>query len=184
MKIRRPSDKTIKLLKMLTMRSLVIVVGAASSPRQLSRIFRDLEMLDNPKNRKWIRRKLYAMHDQRYVDVHDGEFSLTDLGNRMVKENKMWSVSIPTPKQWDGNWHIVVFDIPSQKSPTRIPFTRHLKNLGFVYYQRSVWLHAYPCEDEVRDIAIFLDILPFVSFIKATHVDGSHEYRKHFKLPH
>ncbi|KKW45768.1 hypothetical protein A3C21_03735 [Candidatus Kaiserbacteria bacterium RIFCSPHIGHO2_02_FULL_59_21] len=138
-------------------------------------------MKDTKKNRKWIKRRLYALHEQKYVSVHDENYSLSEIGQRLIEENKLWSLSIPKPEKWDGQWHVVVFDIPKQKAHVRISFVRMLQNLGFVYYQRSVWIHRHPCEDEVREIALFHDILPFVSFIKAVHVDGSHILRKHFE---
>lgn len=183
MKMRRPSEKTIKILKMLALGVLIVGIGATPSPRAIARIFRELKMTNTPRNRKWIKRKLYGLHEQKYVSVQNDTYTLTKMGNRIVDENKLWELSVPIPRTWDQIWHIVVFDIPQEKSSVRIPFVRHLQNLGFVYYQRSVWIYPYPCEDEVREIATFHDILPFISFIQATHVDGSHEFRKHFKLP-
>ncbi|MEK7601585.1 MAG: hypothetical protein AAB480_03595 [Patescibacteria group bacterium] len=182
MRFRRPSEKTVKILQMVGIGVLVVGLGAAPSPRALWRIFRELRMEDTPRNRKWIRRRLHALHEQKYVSVRDERYSLSEIGERVMRENRLWTLSIQKPSTWDGEWHLVVFDIPQQKSRVRIPFVRQLQNLGFAYYQRSVWLHPYPCEDEVREIAIFHDILPFISFIRATHLDGSSEYRKHFKL--
>ena len=167
---------------MIALGALVVGIGAAPSPRALGRIFREFKMEDTKKNRKWIKRRLYALHEQKYVDVRDEYYSLSEVGRRLVEENRLWSLSIPRSKKWDGEWHVVVFDIPKQRSHARIPFVRMLQNLGFVYYQRSIWIHAFPCEDEVREISLFHDILPFVSFIRATHLDGSHVLRKHFKI--
>ncbi|MBI2613013.1 hypothetical protein HYW59_04395 [Candidatus Kaiserbacteria bacterium] len=182
MKIRRPSEKTLRILKMIALGTLIIGIGAAPSPRAIARVFRELKISDSPKNRKWIKRKLYGLHEQQYVSIRDDSYTLSEVGQRVIAEHKLWALSIPQPKKWDGVWHIVVFDIPQEKSNVRIPFIRHLQNLGLIFYQRSVWIHPFPCEDEVREIADFQGILPFVSFIKATHVDGSHALRKYFKL--
>jgi|SRR3989344_1080338 len=183
-KMRRPSEKTIRILKMIAVGALMVGIGATLSPRAIAKIFRELNMKDLPRNRKWIKRRLYALHEQQYVSVRDdNSYTLSDIGRRIIEENKLWMRSVQKPERWDGKWHIVVFDIPQAKSAVRVPFIRLLQNLGFVFYQRSVWVHPYPCEDEVREIAIFYDILPFVSFLKATHIDGSHALRKHFKLP-
>ena len=167
---------------MIALGTLLIGIGAAPSPRALTRIFRELKVRDTQKNRKRIRRKLYGLHEQRYVSIRDDNYTLSERGQRILEENRLWVHSIPQPNVWDKIWHLVVFDIPQEKSDVRIPFIRHLQNLGLVFYQRSVWMYPYPCEDEVREIAEFYGILPFVSFIKAFHVDGSHAFRKHFKL--
>ncbi len=182
MKIRRPSEKTVRILKMIALGTLIVGIGAVPSPKALVRVFRELKMDDSPKNRKWIKRKLYGLHERQYVSVRNDTYSLSEIGDRIVEENKLWTLSIPKPNVWDKTWHVVVFDIPQEKSPVRIPFVRHLQSLGLVFYQRSVWIHPYSVEDEVREIASFYDILPFISFLKATHVDGSHILRKHFKL--
>ena len=183
MKIRRPSEKTIKILKMIALGALVVGIGAAPSPRAIGLIFRELKMNESPKNRRWIKRKLYGLHEKQYVSMRNDSYTLSDIGKRLVSEHKLWTLSVPRPKTWNRLWHIVVFDIPQEKSNVRIPFVRHLQHLGLVFYQRSVWIYPYDCEDEIREIANVHDILSFVSFIKATHVDGSHILRKHFKLP-
>jgi DNA-binding transcriptional regulator PaaX len=171
-----------KLLKMVAVGALIIGMGAAPSPRAMGNIFRELRMTDTPRNRRWIKRRLKALHERRYVEMRDDSNSLSELGQRMVDEERLWELAAHMPKQWDGLWHLVVFDIPKERSHTRIPFVRLLQHLGFVYYQRSIWIHPYDCVDEVRTIALHYDIIEFVSFIIATQLDGSHEYRKHFKL--
>jgi len=182
MKVRRPNENTMRILKMFALGALIVGIGAVPSPKAVMRIFRVLNKKDSLQNRKWIRRRLYALHEQQYVAVHNGMYSLSELGQRVLVENRLWSLSIPKPKVWDRTWHIVVFDIPKEKTSVRMTFVRLLQNLGFVYYQRSVWIHPYECADQVREIAVFYEILPFVAFIKATHANGSHVLRQHFKL--
>lgn len=44
------------------------------------------------------------------------------------------------PKDWDGKWRIVVFDIPEQRRIIRNLFRRNLKKWGFRHLQKSVWI--------------------------------------------
>jgi DNA-binding transcriptional regulator PaaX len=163
--------------------SLILVIGAAPSPSAMAKILRELRVKDSTKNRKWIRRRLRALHEQHYVEISNEQYSLSELGVRLIEEERLRRLRVETPKVWNKEWHLVAFDIPKQKSHVRIQFVRLLQNLGFVFYQRSVWIHPYDGVDEVRKIALHFDILPFVSFIVATHVDGSHAFRRHFRLP-
>lgn len=181
-KIRRPSEKTIRILKMIGIGILMIAIGAVPSPRALARILKELIMEDTPKNRRWAKRRVYEVQRQGYVREDEGTYSLSEIGQRIVEEQKLWDLKIPIPRGWDGFWHIVVFDIPQKKINVRIPFVRHLQNLGLVFYQRSVWIHPYPFENEVRKVAIFHGLLPHLSFIVASHIDGSLRLRKQFKL--
>ena len=134
---------------------------------------------DSAKDHTWASRKLYAMRQQGYISEKNG---LTDLGHQILDKEKLWSLSIPTPKKYDGLWHILVFDIPKAKAGTRISFIRHLQNLGMRFYQRSVWIYPYPCENEVRQIGREYGLLPFLSFIVAKEIDGATALRKQFKL--
>jgi len=181
-KIRRPNERTIRILKMIGIGILLLGIGAVPPPSALGRILKELTMRDTDKNRRWVRRRVYEIHRQGYVRSDKKRYALSAAGQRFVDEQKLRELKIARPKQWHQQWHIVVFDIPQEKSGVRIPFVRHLQRLGLVFYQRSVWIHAFPLEDEVREIANFYGVLPYVSFVIATHVDGSASLRKHFTV--
>jgi len=181
-KKQRRREKTVRILKIAALGALLIGVGAVPSPRAIGRIFRELSMSDTKQNRRAIKRKVWEMGHRGYINKTPQRYELSEIGRRIIEDEKLWGLSVPIPEQWDEVWHIVVFDIPQEKAKIRIPFIRHLQSLGLVFYQRSVWIHPYEMEDEVRQIAQFYDILPFISFIKASHVDNSYELRKYFKL--
>lgn len=178
----RRREKTIQILKIVALGALLIGIGAGPSPRAIGRIFRELSMSDTKQNRKAIKRKVWELHHRGYIEKTPERYDLSEMGKQLIEREKLWSLKIARPKSWDGMWHIVVFDIPLEKSQVRIPFIRHLQNLGLVFYQRSVWIYPFEIEDEVRQVAKAHDILPFISFIKASHVDSSLDLRKYFKL--
>jgi len=99
-----------------------------------------------------------------------------------MEEEGLWELEITTPKLWARAWHIIVFDIPSEKSRFRIPFIRHLQNLGLIFYQRSVWIYPHPMKNEVRKIADFYNISPHISFITASSIDGESTLKRKFKI--
>ncbi len=45
-----------------------------------------------------------------------------------------------SPQKWDGFWTVVIFDIPEEKRNRRREIRNYLKHLGFVQWQRSVWV--------------------------------------------
>ena len=47
---------------------------------------------------------------------------------------------IERPTNWDGKWRIVVFDIPEDKRKLRNIIRYHLKKIGFLQIQGSVWV--------------------------------------------
>lgn len=181
-KKRRRREKTVRILKIVALGAFMIGIGAVPSPRALGKVFRELSIPDTKPNRRAIKRKVWEMYHRGYIEKTPERYELSDIGRRIIEDEKLWSLSVPKPKEWDQIWHIVVFDIPQEKAKIRIQFIRHLQHLGLVFYQRSVWIYPYEMADEVRQIAQFYDILPFISFIKASHVDNSYELRKYFKI--
>ena len=182
MRFRRPSDETIKILKLVALGVIIIGIGGVPSPRAMSRILRDLFSNESEDKSRWVKHRVYHMRKQGYIRKTSEGYALSPLGRKIVDEQRVWDLSVPAPKAWDGAWHLLAFDIPQKKSRVRIPFVRHLQNLGLIFYQRSVWVHPYPFSKEVQEIARFHGILPYISFITATQVDGSTHLQRKFKM--
>ncbi|OGG80679.1 hypothetical protein A3A39_03225 [Candidatus Kaiserbacteria bacterium RIFCSPLOWO2_01_FULL_54_13] len=179
---KRRREKTVQILKLVALGVVLMGIGAVPSPRAVSRIFKELALKDTKQNHRTIKRKIWEMSHRGYIEKSPKKYELSEIGQRIIEKEKLWNLRIQTPKKWDDTWHIVVFDIPQERRNIRIAFIRHLQQLGLVFYQRSVWIYPYAMEDEVREIAAFFDILPFISFIKANHVDNSYDLKKYFKL--
>lgn len=47
-------------------------------------------------------------------------------------------------RPWDGQWQLVVFDLPENQNKQRVKLRRTLKNLRFGYLQNSVWISPDP----------------------------------------
>jgi phenylacetic acid degradation operon negative regulatory protein len=47
-------------------------------------------------------------------------------------------------RPWDGQWRMVVFDVPETKTATRTRLRRFLRDHGFGYLQNSVWITPDP----------------------------------------
>jgi phenylacetic acid degradation operon negative regulatory protein len=46
-------------------------------------------------------------------------------------------------KRKDGKWLMVVFDIPERKRKWRDFLRENLQNLGFIFFQKSIWVSPY-----------------------------------------
>ena len=100
----------------------------------------------------------------------------------MLAEEAIWSLTIPTPKVWNGRWRLVLFDIPKDKRKRRDAFRQRLKEMGLVLYQQSVWVHPYPLEEVVEKIATFYHLRGCISFVTAHTLTKESLLRKQFKL--
>ncbi len=83
---------------------------------------------------------------------------LTDEGKKKAGYMQINDLKIKEPKKWDRKWRLVIFDITELKRGHREGFRGKLKELGFSYLQRSVWLHPFDCEAEIRLLRNFFGL--------------------------
>ncbi len=134
-----------------------------------------------PIDRRYAK-KLYYLRQEKYIIHTRGKDQLTGKGARALSERKLWQLRIPTPKRWDGAWHLVLFDIPKDKRRRRDIFRTHLRELGLRLYQNSVWVHPYPLEKEILQIAEFHKLKDCVSFVTAEKISGEKHLMQAFGL--
>ena len=179
MAYKRPSSHTLNTLHVFA----GILSGSVRSPNTVLHVMLREENLDyTDDNRKRMSQRFRAMRRQGYLSKRDDAYVFTNKGLAIMEKEKLWALSIPALKKYDGLWRILVFDIPKKKSGVRIVFVRHLQNLGLRFFQRSVWIHPYPFEKEVKKIANAYGITQYLSFITAVEIDRSAALRKEFQI--
>lgn len=53
-------------------------------------------------------------------------------------------------EDWDRQWRLAVYDIQETQKSLRARLRRELKNLGFIYLQKSVWVTPFPVDKELE----------------------------------
>ena len=85
----------------------------------------------------------------------DGEtyIAITEIGKqRLVKFGSKPDFHInPVDKDWDGKYRIVLFDIPENDRLIRDVLRNTLKGLGFVGWQKSVWISKKDVKEGFRE---------------------------------
>jgi DNA-binding transcriptional regulator PaaX len=51
-------------------------------------------------------------------------------------------------REWDGRWRIVLFDVPTAQNSHRVHLRRYLRDKGFGYLQKSMWITPDSLEEE------------------------------------
>jgi len=108
---------------------------------------------------------------------------LTESGKAEFLREKHRALSIIRPKNWDGRWRVVIFDIREDKKTARDAIRRHLREMGFCCLQKSVFVTPWPCEDEIAFLQTFYESDNEVSMLLAISL-GKQEraVRKFFHL--
>ena len=119
---------------------------------------------------KNISRALYRLKKRKIIQIKQIKggkvrILLTEKGHVKKLAYDMERMTIPKPKNWDKSWRFLVFDVPEDKRIIRDEFRAGLKRLGFIQFQQSVWIHPYPCEEEVDFLAEFLKVNRFLTLL-------------------
>ena len=78
---------------------------------------------------------------------------LTSIGQ--TKYKRRFPVFSNNNLKWDGNFMVVIFDIPEKERKNRVVLRRKLIELGFGMLQKSVFISPYHFEEDLRE---FLEI--------------------------
>lgn len=165
------------------------IIIAATSPYfliNLANAYLRNKKYKNQNKRKIAQAFSYLKRNGLIVLRDDGDkitAELTENGKRKVKQYEFNDLKIAKPKNWDQKWRIVIFDIPEKRKKTaREALRNKLKNLNFFQLQESVWVHPYPCENEIQLAAEIFGVTPFINIIIADKILNDVRAKTHFGL--
>ena len=170
---------------------LLLLTGAAlsltRSPKAQRKIFRTLTKDGRSKNRQYLYRIIEEFRNERLVDWQeksDGTIKvvLSEKGKLIAKQYDPDNLTIKKPIVWDKRWRIVIYDIPISKNNARDSLRRKLNELGFKEWQKSIFIHPYPCRNEIEFIIEFFDIRPYVRYAELINPTNEAELKLHFNI--
>jgi DNA-binding transcriptional regulator PaaX len=164
-----------------------LALGLSGSPRKSFQILKAIKKDWKEIETRALRQAIKTLYKSKLIDEKENEdgtttLILTDKGKEKALTFQIDEMEIKKPKRWDNKWRIVLFDIPENRKKIREALRYHLKNLEFFEFQKSVFVHPYPCQDEIDYIIELYNIRKFVRFIIADSLDNELHLKKHFNL--
>jgi DNA-binding transcriptional regulator PaaX len=157
---KKPKSEIVKdILKWLALSGAIYI--AASSPYFIWNLIRNIPKWKKYKSRnlneafKRLKREGAILIEKRGKQFY---LKLTEKGKKMAGWLQIDALKIKRPKKWDGKWRLVIFDISQLKKFYRELFRGKLKELGFYPLQKSVWIHAFDCRDEIELLKDFFGL--------------------------
>lgn len=148
-----------EILKYLLFAGMVCI--AASSPYFVLSLMKNISKYRPNEKQKFLDAFNY-LRKRGLIEIkkesHDILIALTEEGKKQAGKYQIDDLEIIRPKKWDKKWRLVIFDIPSQQSTQRNAFRRKLKELGFYPLQKSVWIHAFDCKEEIALLREFFGL--------------------------
>lgn len=161
----------------------IVMPGLAISLGSLARAMEENEFkIDKTK----LKRSLKGLEERKLVSLREEGDKLivefTKEGINEVFKYKIKDLIIKKPKKWDKKWRLVIFDIPEKKKLARNILRRKLKDLGFVFLQKSVFVYPFPCRKEISFLIKILELEPYVVFIEADYISRQKHFLRKFGL--
>ena len=170
---------------------LLLLAGASlsltKSPKRYFKILRNLPKEWREIKRRRLNEIVKEFYNDRLVWFRESkewlaEIVLTKDGETKAIRFKVDEIKIKKPAKWDGEWRVVIFDIPERFKKAREALRNKLKDLGFVKLQESVFVFPYECEDEIDFVTEVFLIRPFVRFMRVKSFTNEEKLRVNFGL--
>ena len=164
-----------------------VVLGLSRSPRNYFKVLKGAAKEWKEINRNKLVRIVREFYNDRLIDYKedkDGSVKiiLTKEGQKKALKFKLDEMEIKKPVKWDGEWRVVIFDIPERFKKAREALRMKLKDLGFLELQKSVLVLPYECEDEIDFIVEVFLIRPFVRFVRVKSFTNEEQLKIKFGL--
>ena len=115
--------------------------------------------------------------------VNEDQFLITPKGRRKALFSAVERF-VFKKKDWKGDWSVVIFDIPEDKSDKRDVFRATLLRIGFIGIQKSVYIAPFADFKMLACLRDNLGISRYVTLLisRVANEDDDSELRKRFGL--
>ena len=187
----------VNFLYELGISSSELFLGYLLSGRSVSRAYRIAHQLHRDRDRKGSasfnkqkrqqRKQMIKKLEQKNLIrlVPKGVDSVvrpTKLGQEFIEIQKMRRTMSAGKGLWDGNWTLVMFDIPTGEDSRRYRLSLILKEIGFIQVQLSNYIYPYPTPELEKFLAQNKSYGEFCHIFRGKYTGDDSGLRKKFKL--
>lgn len=163
-----------------------LVLGMSRSPKHHFRVVKQVRKEWQEIDKKSLETAIEALYKSKLVDQKNNKdglttFILSSEGRRVALSYNLEEMVI-SKHLWDNKWRIVIFDIPEKLKKVRDALRYHLKRLGFIELQHSVFVLPFQCRDEIEYLVEFYNMRRFVRYIEARYIDNELDLKHKFRL--
>ncbi len=164
-----------------------VVLGLSRSPKTYFSILKKLKKEWDDINRSSLNRAIRSLYKSKLVETKnnkDGTMTLvlSKNGRLIALSYNLETMRLKKPPRWDKKWRVVMFDVPERLKKVRESLRYHFRNLGFRKLQKSVFVHPFPCFDEIEYITEFYNARQHIRFLVVDQIDNDLDLKKRFGL--
>ena len=192
------SEKELKAKRFLSAKNIFNLIGAglfsitelypSNIIRMATPFIKDLEVNECWKrfNIPYLKRTIQRLEKQKVVEISEEKgkkvIKITDKGKTRILKNAIDDIRIEKPSFWDGKWWLVSYDLPENMGNLRDGIRKYLLYLGFFPIHKSVYLHAYPCNEQIEFLREYFGIREYLRIFKVDRIENDKEFKEYFDL--
>lgn len=135
-------------------------------------------------NIRYLKRTLRRLEQQKLVEFGEEEgmqvIKITNGGRRRILKYGIDELAIEKPRSWDRKWRLVSYDVPTKLRSLCQVFREYLLAWGFYPLHKSVFLHAYPCENHIEFLREYLGIGEYVRIFTVSKIENDKPFKEFF----
>ncbi len=163
-----------------------VALGLSYTPNRQGKIIKSFSKEWKNIEQRRINEEIRELYKSKLVEAQqnkDGSTTLvlTDKGKMKTLTYHFATMKI-SKAQWDGQWRVVVFDIPEKIRHGRDALRQKLRELGFYELQKSVFVIPYSCEQEIEFAIEYFGLKKYARYGVLSHIDNDFHLRKIFNL--
>ena len=194
----RKNEKEIKDKKFFSAKNILNMIGAGilslteMYPHNIIRrgklYLRDPEVYGAWKqfNTPYIKKTIKRLEKSKVVEIIEEEgkqvIKITDKGRTKILRNAIDDIKIEKPSIWSGKWWLVSYDLPENMHNLRDGVRKYLLNLGFYPIHKSVYLHAYPCKEQIEFLREYFGIREYMRIFKIDWIENDKSLKEYFDI--
>lgn len=137
-------------------------------------------------NIPYLKRTLQRLEEQKLVEISEEKnvqvVKITNSGRRKILRFAIDELALKKPHSWNGSWTLVTYDIPEKFHWERDIFREYLKAWKFFRIEKSVFLHAYPCQKEIDFLREYLRLGEFINIFLVSKIEKDKPFRDFFGI--
>lgn len=137
-------------------------------------------------NIPYLKRTLRKLTKQKLVTIKEKKgkqiVEITDKGRVQILRFAINDIKLKKPKKWDGSWWLISYDLPENLVHLRNSVRNYFLSWGFYPIHKSVYLHAYPCCDEIIFLKEYLGVGEYIKVFKVKEIENDKLFRDFFGI--
>ena len=163
-----------------------LTLGLTRTPKGYFKILKNIHKAWREIDSKALKSAIDSLYRSKLLEQRNNSdgtttFMLSAEGKKVALTYNLENMTV-SKHPWDKKWRIVIFDIPEKLKKVRDALRYHLKRLGFIELQHSVFVLPFECRNEIEYIIEFYNARRFIRFIEAHYIDNELDLKHKFRL--